>query len=305
MTMKSFVFFLALCSLLGCSPRAYRKVPHALGLPYAERTVTDTTVTISRDGHSFIFNRGKREMNVDGIRYYLHKPAGMNTVAQIDTALLRAAVTAPAPKKEQLTVMLDPGHGGTDTGCRAGKVLEKTITLEITRQVGALLEAKGHRVVLTRESDQATVTLDERTTLAAAHPIDAFVSIHVNAAGNTAAKGVEVFTLPAYGCEGTVANSPARGPLVGQAYLKMATRLALAIQRELVDIPAQPEDRGVRHAHFKVLRDTPAPAVLIETGFLTNPDDYVFLTSEQGRADLAGAIAAGIETAFGAGGHRP
>lgn len=297
-TRKTYLFFLILCTLLGCSPTAYRKVPHALGLPYAERTVTDTTVTISRDGHTFVFNRGKREMLVDGICYYLHKPAGMNTVAKQDLQLLRAAVVAPAPQKERLTVMLDPGHGGTDTGCRNGKFHEKTINLAIAGQVKTFLERKGHRVILTRNSDQTTLSLDERTALSATNSIDAFVSIHVNAAGNPNAKGVEVFTLPAYGCEGTGANSPARGPLVGQAYLNMSTRLALAIQREMVDIPAQPADRGVRHAHFKVLRDTPAPAVLIETGFLTNPEDFAFLTAPQGQTDLAAAIAVGIENAF-------
>lgn len=298
-TVKGLLFFLTLCSLLGCSPRAYRKVPHALGLPYAERTVTDTTVTISRDGHTFVFNRGKREMLVDGICYYLNKPAGMNSVNKIDTRLLRAAIVSPVQQKAQLTVMLDPGHGGTDTGCRVGDVYEKTINLNIARQVKSLLEAKGHRVILTRDSDQKTLTLDDRTTLSATHTIDAFVSIHVNSAANPNAKGVEVFTLPAYGCEGTVANSPARGPLVGQAYLVDATRLALAIQREMVDMPSSPVDRGVRRAHFKVLRDTPAPAVLIETGFLSNKDDYALLTSAQGQTDLAGAIAAGIEHAFG------
>lgn len=298
---KSLLFFSALISLLGCSPRAYRKVPHALGLPYASRTVTDETVTISRDGHTFRFNRGKRECVVNGVRYYLHKPAGMNTVGKTDTQLLRAAVVAPPPRKTSLTVLLDPGHGGSDTGCRLGSVYEKSITLAVTRQVRALLEAAGHRVFLTRETDQTTLSLDERTLLAAKLPIDAFVSIHVNSAANPNAKGVEVFTLPAYGCSGTAVNAPARGPLVGQAYLKTATRLALAIQRELIDLPAQPQDRGVRHAHFKVLRDTPAPAVLIETGFITNAQDYGFLTSPQGQQDLAGAIACGIERAFGIG----
>lgn len=297
--LKNCLLLVLLCSLLGCSSRAYRKVPHALGMPYAERTVTDTTVTISREDHSFVFNRGKREMLVDGVAYYLNKPAGMNAVNKVDTRLLRAAVVSPVQQKAQLTVMLDPGHGGTDTGCRVGKVYEKTINLAIAQQVKTLLEAKGHRVIMTRENDETTVTLDDRTHLAANQTIDAFVSIHVNSAGNPNAKGVEVFTLPAYGCEGTAANSPARGPLVGQAYLVEATRLALAIQRELIDMPATPVDRGVRRAHFKVLRDTPAPAVLIETGFLTNETDYANLTSAQGQTDFAGAIAAGIHRAFG------
>lgn len=295
---KNALLLSILCIFIGCSPRAYRKVPHALGLPYAERTVTDTSVTISRDNHTFVFNRGKREMTVNGILYYLNKPAGINSVNKVDTRLLRASVVMPAPKIASMTIMLDPGHGGTDSGCRVGKVYEKTINLAIARQVKSQLEANGHRVILTRETDQTTLTLDDRTTLAATHDIDAFVSIHVNSAANPNAKGVEVFTLPAYGCEGTLADSPARGPLVGQAYLSQATRLALSIQREMVDIPETTEDRGVRHAHFKVLRDTPAPAVLIEAGFLTNAEDYALLTSPTGQKNLATAIATGIKRAF-------
>ncbi len=289
---------LLLSLLAGCSPRAYERVPQALGLPYAERTVTDTQVTIAKDGHTFVFGRGKRPATVDGVRYYLHRAAGMDTLNALDAALLREAVVRPVPAKPRLSLMLDPGHGGTDTGCRVGTAHEKRITLAIAQEVARLLRAKGHTVRMTREADAVTRTLDERALLGAGTSLDAFVSIHVNSAANPDAKGVEVYTLPAPGCEGTNANSPARGPLVGHAHLPAATRMALGIQRALLAQADPPADRGVRHAHFKVLRDIPAPAVLVETGFLTNAEDFVRLTTEKGQQTIAAAIAEGIEAAL-------
>lgn len=296
---QSLPVFLLLAALAGCSPRAYERVPHALGLPYATRTVTETQVTIAKDGHTFVFERGKRPATIDGVRYYLHRPAGLNTLNALDATLLRQAVVRPAPARPRLTVMLDPGHGGTDTGCRAGGTHEKQITLAIATEVARLLRAQGHTVHMTREADATTRSLDERALLAAGLPIDAFVSIHVNSAANPEAKGAEVYTLPAAGCEGTNANSPARGPLVGHAHLPTATRLAFGIQRALLALPAPaPADRGVRHAHFKVLRDIPAPSVLVETGFLTNAEDFTRLTTPEGQRAIAAAIAQGIAASF-------
>lgn len=282
----------------GCSPRAYERVPQALGLPYAERTVTEKQVTIEKDGHRFVFERGKRPATVNGVKYYLHRPAGMETLNALDAALLREAVVTPPSSKAQLSLMLDPGHGGSDTGCRVGTTTEKRITLAITQEVARLLRAKGHIVHMTRTTDSVTRTLDERVILAAGERLDAFVSIHVNSAANPEAKGVEVYTLPAPGCEGTNANSPARGPLAGHIHLPKATRVAFGIQQALLACPNPPADRGVKHAYFKVLRDIPAPSVLVETGFLTNAEDFVRLTTEEGQNALAEAIAEGIETAL-------
>lgn len=296
---QSLPLLVLLITLAGCSPRAYERVPHALGLPYATRIVTETQVTIAKNGHTFIFERGKRPTTVDGVRYYLHRPAGLNTLNALDAALLRQAVVNPAPVRPRLTVMLDPGHGGADTGCRAGSAHEKRITLAIANEVAQRLRAQGHTVLTTREADATTRTLDERALLAASLPLDAFVSIHVNSAANPEAKGTEVYTLPAPDCEGTNANSPARGPLVGHAHLPTATRLALNIQRALLALPTPaPADRGVRHAHFKVLRDIPAPSVLVETGFLTNAEDFARLTTPEGQRAIASAIAQGITSSF-------
>ncbi|MEG2725611.1 MAG: N-acetylmuramoyl-L-alanine amidase, partial [Kiritimatiellia bacterium] len=82
--------------------------------------------------------------------------------------------------------------------------------------------------------------------------------------------------------------------LAGHPHIGTATQFALAIQRSFLALPDPPMDRGIRHAHFKVLRDVPAPALLIETGFLTNVDDFARLTHPDTRKMLARAIADGI-----------
>jgi len=290
---------LLLLALAGCSPHAYERVPLALGLPYASRTVTDSQVVIEKDGHTFVFNRGKRHASIDGVLYYLHEPAGMETLNAQDAQILRLAVVeAPPVLPESLTILLDPGHGGTDTGCRHETLHEKSIALEVAQETARRLRGAGHTVLMTRTSDSTTLSLSDRTALAARQPVHAFVSIHVNSAANADAKGAETYTIPAPGCEGTNANSPPRGPMAGQRHIAQATRLALSVQRALGGVEAAPVDRGVKHAHFKVLRDATAPSILVEIGFVTNEEDRGRMADPKRKAELGAAIAEGILAAF-------
>lgn len=294
--MKKLPLLLFLLSLAGCFRGPYYESPEHLGFTRdADLTVTDTQVTITEGAHTFTFNRDKRTAIIDGTLYYLHTGTGHEAINLQDCAILKEAVMTPAPVKAQLTVLLDAGHGGKDTGCRAEGVVEKTLTLAITREVQRLLRLKGHTVLMTREGD-STLTLDDRTNAAAKQPIDAFISIHINSAANLAAKGSEIYTLPAPGCAGTNANSDVCNDLIGQPFVAPSTRIALAIQRGLVARGCA--DRGVKHANFKVLRDTAAPAVLIEPGFITNQEDFTRLSTPEGQRELAAAIAEGIEAAL-------
>lgn len=285
--------------MAGCRSSIYTHAPEMLGLPDARVEVAGTQVILSTAEHRLVFNRGQRLASLDGGQYYLHKPAGMDALDATDASLLKGALARRVPTTLPVTVMLDAGHGGVDTGCRVGRVYEKGITLAIALEVKAQLEAAGFRVLLTRPNNATTLSLDERVRLASSQPLSAFVSIHVNSAGNPKACGVEVYTLPAPGCEGTAKGSPARGLMVGQNALPESTRLAVAVHRALLRMPGAPADRGVRHAHYKVLRDTPAPSILVETGFLTNPDDASRLTDPTRSKELARAIARGIGDAFG------
>lgn len=301
------LFLVMILFISGCfSP--YRKTVRELGYPDAQRHVEAQQVTLtlpeSVDINTLQFTIGQRPAMLNGVSYYLNKPAGTKELSREDIAVLKRAFFTPVKRKEKLNFLIDPGHGGTDSGCRAGEVHEQRITLAIAREVQAQLKALGHNANLTRPDEKTTRTLDERTQLGASLMVDAFVSIHVNASANPDAKGVETYTLPAFGCEGTLPNSPARGPLVGHAHVNAATRMAYYVQQALLE-PVQgaetyptPADRGVRHAHFKVLRDTPAPAILIETGFITNKEDFVRITDSTAQKTIAQQIVKGLMNAL-------
>ena len=297
MARRTLLALLPLLLLFGCA-RPYERTAKTLGLPKDAVSAAEGRAVLEGNGHRFEFPAGIRVATVDGTRYYLNHAAGQDELAEADAALLRAAVVDPAPLRPRPAILLDPGHGGKDIGCSVGKNAEHAIAHDVALAAQALLQAAGCDVRLTRAADQGP-TLQERVDLAAANPPDAYVSIHVNAAANPEARGVEVYTLPLPGCDGTNANAKAwETPLPGQAHLPQATRLALCVQRALLRAPGNPEDRGVRHAHFKVLRDVPAPAILIETGFVTNAGDRARLASPEGRRTLGFAIALGVLDAF-------
>ncbi len=213
--------------------------------------------------------------------------------ARID-ALLRprpaarkpAAVVRKLPGKSALkgdTFIIDAGHGGKDPGTAAGGAVEKTIVLDIARRVASHLKARGARVVQTRPKDRF-VTLDRRVQIAnRTHP-DAFISIHVNSAGNRKARGVEIYR-------------PIRREAGHESgKLSRSARLAESLYRELARLsPAK--DRGVKpnSRKLRVVRKTHAPAVLIEVGFVTNPSDRALLKSSEYRDKLAKAIVRGLE----------
>jgi len=187
---------------------------------------------------------------------------------------------APAPETPAETVrpliVLDPGHGGSDTGAPYFGYYEKDIDLAVTLKVGALLAAAGYRVEYTRTTD-ATVSLAGRSGLANTVGADIFVCIHANAyPPKPEVCGLETYYL--IGGE--------RGKL-----------LAEDIHAALLSAAGM-DDRGVRTANYYVLRHTDMPAVLVETGYLTNEDECARLASEDYQNTLADGIARGIETYF-------
>jgi N-acetylmuramoyl-L-alanine amidase len=189
--------------------------------------------------------------------------------------------------------VLDPGHGGEDTGARApGGVLEKTLVQDIARRVAQVLRASGVRVKLTRERDQS-MGLQERAHRARRWDADVFVSIHLNSAANPAASGVETYVLPVAGQASTAGDKRRAEAASGNGYDTRNMLLAYRVHRALCK--ASPGmDRGIRRGRFEVLRLAPCPAALVECGFLSNPADRDRVASPEGRASLAAALAKGI-----------
>ena len=162
--------------------------------------------------------------------------------------------------------------------------------MAIQSRVKAKLEAEGYQVVTTRTSD-TYVDLTDRSRAANASESDIFVSIHINASGSSAAQGIETYYYQPY------AEYPSR---INAAYhanstrLSMSDTLANAIQSSLINATGA-QNQGVKRQTFAVLRETTAPAVLLELGFLSNPQEAARLNTSAYQETLANAIVAGIK----------
>ena len=190
-------------------------------------------------------------------------------------------------------VYLDAGHGGYDPGASYFGISEKSLTLAIQSRVKAKLESEGYQVVTTRTSD-TYVDLTDRSRAANASESDIFVSIHINASGSSAAQGIETYYYQPY------AEYPSRINATYHANptrLSMSDTLANAIQSSLINATGA-QNQGVKRRTFAVLRETTAPAVLLELGFLSNPQEAARLNTSSYQETLANAIVAGIKSYY-------
>lgn len=207
------------------------------------------------------------------------------------------------------TIVIDAGHGGKDPGGGTGNLIEKPIVLSLSKKIGAILSAKGYTVLLTRETDRF-IPLKERTAFATRHKADLFLSIHANASENPKANGIETYYLDVMSTDKNAEIIAARENansgysiqeletllkgLIVESKSEDSRRLAAHVQQELVAATGA-ADRGVKHARFVVLIGTSVPAILVETGFVTNPTEGEKLTSDVYQQKVAAAIAQGIE----------
>jgi N-acetylmuramoyl-L-alanine amidase len=238
----------------------------------------------------------------------------------------RAPVTAargkPAPGPtlaQQLglnigRIVIDPGHGGKDTGAvsRSG-LYEKDVVLALAKSVKGALEAEtGCQVMLTRTGD-ATLSLEERTAFANAAKADLFLSIHANAHENVSLGGVETYFLSfasdaAAASLAALENATAKRrmsdlesmlqELVRNSNTDESARLARSVQRQVVvklrERYRSVRDLGVKQAPFVVLLGAEMPAILIETAFLTNGEEERRLQEKGFQAILGRGVAAGV-----------
>src|SRR4029434_9454628 len=196
------------------------------------------------------------------------------------------------------TVVLDPGHGGHDKGQVSRYGAEKDFALDVARKLRPILQAKGLRVIMTREGDYF-VPLEVRAKIANAARNSIFVSIHFNATNDDPnATGFEIFSFTPRGApstsDGTVAASSVNMQ-PGSSVDAQSLALSACIYHSLLGhIPEF--DRGIKRARFAVLRLTKVPAVLIEGGFLTERGESNLIAQKDWRAKLAHAMSVGIES---------
>ena len=192
-------------------------------------------------------------------------------------------------------VVIDAGHGGTDRGAAANRLIEKEATLDIARRLQHKLEAKGVRVRMTRQDDRF-LSLDERAQIANENGASAFVSVHLNTSGSgtTDARGMETYFC---GSKSLSAVRQIRESLniadVGGLQDLRGKKLAEVIQR-ITCARTQAANRGVKSKNYTVIHSTACPSVLVECGFMTDAAEAATLRREDYREKLAGGVSEGV-----------
>ena len=224
------------------------------------------------------------------------------------------AVEAPKSDRWTLdTIVIDAGHGGKDSGARGpGLIREKDVVLSVAMKLGSYLEDRlGVNVVYTRDSDRF-ITLQGRGHIANQAEGKLFVSIHANSAADARARGTETFFLGLHKSDAAkrvmereneviqfeddptqYAQIDARlavmQTLAQSAYLRQSQLLAENVEAQFRDRVGR-RSRGVKQAGFYVLYGASMPAILVELGFISNPAEARFISSDDGQTYLASAI---------------
>ncbi len=175
------------------------------------------------------------------------------------------------------TVVLDPGHGGSDNGAYYGGIAEKTINLDIAKKVKEILEKYNIKVYMTRTKD-VTTSLANRTNLANSINADLYISIHSNAIANSGIKGTEILYKQDSRLKDGVNNK-----ILAQNLSNSVSQYAGTYKRGLIN-----------RTNLYVLNRTTMPAALVEVGYMTNSSDLRNLKNESFRNKAAEGIADGI-----------
>lgn len=275
---------------------------------YAARKGEDV---LTRGDQRLVFDVNSAQAEIGGVNVRLSYPVaddhGELLVSQTDinTALRPLIDPEKSYGKRIATICLDPGHGGKDTGNRVVGFLthnEKTYTLALGLELKRQLTLAGYHVVMTRRQD-VFVELPDRPAIANRDGADLFISLHFNASpvDKNAISGPETYCITpvgaassnAHGETGEFGSSVGAGPTVANRCEDKSLMLAYQMEKSLVQ-NLHANDRGVRRARFAVLRDARMPAILIEGGYMTNPEEGEKIYSASYRRQMAAAIVKGI-----------
>jgi N-acetylmuramoyl-L-alanine amidase len=265
---------------------------------------TGKTVVLNNGRNQLQLTLDSREAIVNGVRNWLCFAViaqdGKFLVSRIDLAKTIEPQLRPQMlqhKARVQTVVLDAGHGGFDKGALSAFGSEKQYALDVARLLRPLLQAKGFKVIMTREND-VFLPLELRARIANATRDSIFVSLHFNATNsNREATGFEIFSLTPRGAPSTAddalalsfVNMQAGNPVDAESF-ELSTVVYHSMVGHLTEY-----DRGIKRARFAVLRHTTIPAILIEGGFLTESGDSKRVADPAWRARFAHAICTGIE----------
>jgi N-acetylmuramoyl-L-alanine amidase len=236
------------------------------------------------------------DFHISYLKFILSYPVaeigGTLCLSEVDLVKLVEPVLRPAKIEGAArvnTVILDPGHGGTDRGAVGRFGDEKTYTLDVALKTADLLGRAGYRVLLTRSSDE-TVSLEDRVAFARRFPAALFISVHFNS--GKSGVGVETYAMspqgvPSMSEEG--AHLPSSVTYPGNGYDSENAALATATHASMVSRSGM-FDRGIKRARFYVLRESSMPGVLLEAGFLSSAEDMQKIATPVYRQQVAASI---------------
>lgn len=247
-----------------------------------------------------VFTSGSRKLRFNDTLLWLNGPTQKGssswTITRYDSEAMLDPLLRPSANvrgDDIATIVLDPGHGGSDSGAIGHRrVYEKKAVLDVAKRTRDILKAQGLSVRLTRESDYF-IPLAKRTSLARQWGADLFISIHFNAAANSSVSGIETYVCSSPGFASTMGGRADPRTYKGNQFDKKNTLLGYYLHRGMLK-QVKAIDRGIKHARFEVLRSAPCPAALLECGFITNKSEAARVISRQHRATLAKGIANGI-----------
>lgn len=222
-----------------------------------------------------------------GVRIFLplRQESLVNTYLGADGKSIKVVLKETAKSKKQLyniplskipskRIIIDAGHGGTDYGAIRGEINEKDIVLDVAKKVQKQLSTLGHKVIMTRSTDDF-ISLQDRVEISAKEKGDIFVSIHVNSSVKPEIEGIET-----------------------HYYHPESMALAQSVHEALIS-NLKPFDRGLFKSKFYVINHTEIPAILCEIGFISNEEEQKLLTTEKRKQETAKAIVEGVLNYFG------
>jgi N-acetylmuramoyl-L-alanine amidase len=251
---------------------------------------------------------------IDHFRYVID----LKTTGRPAAVRAENAPRLPTRRTERPLIVIDPGHGGRDPGAAGVHANESAVTLAAGLLLKQELERTGrYRVRMTRDSN-VYVGLDRRVEIARAAGADLFISLHADAIADPATRGASVYTLSEQGAGRAVReftrgenwqqnlNLPGRDASVDRILLDMtqratqnrSARLARTLLTQIEEADHPLLRRSHRDAGLAVLLAPDVPAVLLEMGYMTNPEDERLLTDARARRRLIRAVTEGIDAYF-------
>lgn len=267
---------------------------------FPEYTRVSRVVALGSPRRRIRAEAGTSDLYINGVRFLTDFQILSNDTDPLISAMDVAKIIEPILRPNRIknshkieTVVIDPGHGGVDSGASNRWGTEKSFALDVAMYARQQLMSSGYKVEMTRTTDRA-VSLDDRVAFANQFANAIFVSIHFNSSGN--AEGLESYALAPAGVISNAANEVSVPDVrwsKGNAQDEQNVALSAAVHATILSrLPMF--DRGVKHARFHVLRNVRIPAVLVEGGFLSNTMEGQRIATPFYRQQLGISIAQGI-----------